>query len=131
MLLDLLLENIAAARHTAAAFDLAVDTAAADMAFDTAVDLAFDTAVDLAFDMAVDLAFDKAVDLVRARARPFEKERARPASLSLKHQPIYHVGSGPHYLVCFCQAGGRPEQLGASSAQAPLQRYCTPPPRRN
>ena len=123
MLLDLLLENIAAARHTAAAFDLAVDTAAADMAFDTAFDMAFDTAVDLAFDMAV--------DLVRARARPFEKERARPASLSLKHQPIYHVGSGPHYLVCFCQAGGRPEQLGASSAQGLLQRYCTPPPTRN
>ena len=130
MLLDLLLENIAAARHTAAAFDLAVDTAAADMAFDTAVDLAFDKAVDLAFDLAVDLARARA----RARARPFEKERARPASLSirlLKHQPIYHIGSGPHYLVCFCQAGGRPEQLGASSAQAPLQRYCTPPPTRN
>ena len=116
MLLDLLLQNIAAARHTAAAFDLAVDTAAADMAADLAFDTAFDTA--------------RAADTARARA--FEK--ARPASLSirlLKHQPIYHIGSGPHYLVCFCQAGGRPEQLGASSAQAPLQRYCTPPPTRN
>ena len=76
MLLDLLLENIAAARHTAAAFDLAADTAA-----------------DMAFDTAVDTATARAVDLERARAGA----RAGAASLSirlLKHQPIYHIGIG-------------------------------------
>ena len=56
MLLDLLLENIAAARHTAAALD-------------TAADMAFDLAADTAFDTAVDTAFDTAVDLVGVRAR--------------------------------------------------------------
>ena len=95
MLLDLLLENIAAARHTAAALDTA-----ADMAFD------------LAADTAVDLAFDKAVDLVRAMARPFEKGRARPASLSirlLKHQPIYHIDIGqPGAFVFFLGRPNRP-----------------------
>ena len=89
MLLDLLLENIAAARHTAV-----------------------DMAADMAFDLAFDLAFDKAVDLVRAMARPFEKGRARPASLSirlLKHQPIYHIDIGqPGAFVFFLGRPNRP-----------------------
>ena len=101
MLLDLLLENIAAAHHTAAAFDLAVDSAA-DMAVDMAADLA------RAFDMA--RPFEKARAADTARARPFEKARARAASLSirlLKHQPIYHNGIGQPgaFLFFYSQAG--------------------------
>ena len=116
MLLDLLLQNIAAARHTAAALDTAADMAA-----------------DMAFDLAFDLAFDMAVDLVRARARPFEKGRARPASLSirlLKHQPIYRIGIGqPGAFVFFLIRPNRATK--GSSAQGLPQRYGTPPLPRN